>query len=137
MAGSYKKVLRIKFYGICSKCFARVEFNNELIKKREEISGTIPFSAKSASGVIWCPICGSAEITTHYEYANLYRKRCTICGEMFEDDKTWNFEHESCLENKMKRINRILEIVSKPKKKKKSGANEEKMQKITVDEEEM
>ena len=116
MAGSYRKVRKLKFYGICSKCFGRVDFNEEFIKKREKISGTIPFSAKSASGVISCPGCGSLEITSHYEYENLYRKRCVTCGEMFEDDNTWNFEHESCMKNRMRRLNKYLEIVKKPEK---------------------
>ncbi len=115
MAGSYRKILRIRFYGICSKCFARVDFNEDLINKREKISKMIPFSAKSASGVIFCPACSSFEIIAHYEYANMYRKRCVTCGKMFEDDKTWNFEHESCMENRIRKLNRYGEIVKKPK----------------------
>lgn len=89
------KKLRLEFYGICQKCFSKIAISKEEIIKKEENQGTVPLKSHSASGILWCSECGSTDMTIHYSYKNVYRKRCNHCGEMF--DAYENYE-KTCLE---------------------------------------
>lgn len=102
-----RKVVRVKFIGICQRCKHKFEINEAYIRQMEIDTGSVPFGAKSASGRIHCTDCGSLKIDNHYEYAQKYRVRCQTCNQMFDADFSNVTRCPTCAHEHLKALSKL------------------------------
>ena len=100
-----KKYLRTKFKAICNECNHIFELNKEILLGQMRM-GELPYSAKSSYTTIFCPKCNNDTYRVHFEYVNVYRKRCIKCNEMFDARETYMNKCPKC-------ESRYLEVLSK------------------------
>lgn len=89
----HTRVLRRKIVFKCVNCGDSQELNDSVFTQREDY----PYNAQSSSSTYICN-CGCRKFEIYPEYQWLYRKRCPTCGEMFENQYSWERKCKTCNE---------------------------------------